>query len=408
MSEQNNPQIEPQLDENQIIALRREKLHNIRKERNAYPNDFKRDSFAADLHTQYGEVSKEELDPQGILVKVAGRMMLKRQMGKASFATIQDVTGQIQLYLNNKGVSQEVLDDFNHWDLGDIVGAEGTLFKTNHGELTVRVSNIRLLSKSLRPLPDKHKGLSDQETKYRQRYVDLIANEESRNTFIKRSQIIQSVRNFMVNEHYLEVETPMMHPIPGGATAKPFVTHHNALDIPLYLRIAPELYLKRLVVGGLERVFEINRSFRNEGMSVRHNPEFTMIEFYEAFSDYERMMQMAEDIIRNASRAVNGTAKISYNGKEVDLESPFERLTILGAIKKYNPHYTDEQLNDEEWLKKKSSNTAKACLHLRVSAACSLPCLKVALRANCGTRLSLSTTLSKYRHWHAHPTANRV
>ena len=193
MSEQNNPQIEPQLDENQIIALRREKLHNIRKERNAYPNDFKRDSFAADLHTQYGEISKEELDP-GIPVKVAGRMMLKRQMGKASFATIQDVTGQIQLYLNNKGVSQEVLDDFNHWDLGDIVGAEGTLFKTNHGELTVRVSDIRLLSKSLRPLPDKHRGLSDQETKYRQRYVDLIANEESRNTFIKRSQIIQSVQ----------------------------------------------------------------------------------------------------------------------------------------------------------------------------------------------------------------------
>lgn len=333
MSEQNHPQTEPQLDENQIIALRREKLNNIRQQRNAYPNDFKRDSFAADLQAQYGEIGKEELDPQAVPVKIAGRMMLKRQMGKASFATIQDVTGQIQLYLNNKGVSQEVLDGFNHWDLGDIVGAEGTLFKTNHGELTVRVSDIRLLSKSLRPLPDKHKGLSDQETKYRQRYVDLIANEESRNTFIKRSQIIQSVRNFMVGEHYLEVETPMMHPIPGGATAKPFVTHHNALDIPLYLRIAPELYLKRLVVGGLERVFEINRSFRNEGMSVRHNPEFTMIEFYEAFSDYERMMQMAEDIIRNASRTVNGTANITYNGKEVDLESPFERLTILEAIK---------------------------------------------------------------------------
>ena len=216
MSEQNHPQTEPQLDENQIIALRREKLHNIRKERIAYPNDFKRDSFAADLHEKCGEINKEELDPQGIPVKIAGRMILKRQMGKASFATIQDMSGQIQLYLNNKGVSQEVLDDFNHWDLGDIVGAEGTLFKTNHGELTVRVSAIRLLSKSLRPLPDKHKGLADQEVKYRQRYVDLIVNPESRDTFIKRSKIIQTVRNYMVGEGYLEVETPMMHPIPGG------------------------------------------------------------------------------------------------------------------------------------------------------------------------------------------------
>ena len=342
----------PQLDENQIIALRREKLNEIRKQGIAFPNDFRRDAFAADLHAQYGEMSKEELDPQAVPVKIAGRMMLKRPMGKASFATVQDATGQIQLYLNNKGVSQEVLDAFNHWDMGDIIGAEGTLFKTNHGELTVRVSQIRLLSKSLRPLPDKHKGLSDQETKYRQRYVDLIANADSRDVFIKRSKIIQAVRNFMVSEQYLEVETPMMHPIPGGATAKPFVTHHNALDIPLYLRIAPELYLKRLVVGGLERVFEINRSFRNEGMSVRHNPEFTMIEFYEAFCDYNRMMQMAEDTIRAACHSVSGSLKIEYNGKEVDLESPFERLTILQAIKKYNPHYIDEQLNDPEWLKK--------------------------------------------------------
>ena len=313
---------EEQLDENQIIAIRREKLNQLRQQGIAYPNDFKRDSFAADLHEQYDNTSKEELDPQNIPVKIAGRMMLKRQMGKATFATVQDVSGSIQLYLNNKGVSQDILDDFNHWDMGDIIGATGTLFKTNHGELTVRVSEIRLLSKSLRPLPDKHKGLSDQETKYRQRYVDLIANAESRETFIKRSQIIQSVRNFMTHERYLEVETPMMHSIPGGATAKPFVTHHNALDIPLYLRIAPELYLKRLVVGGLERVFEINRSFRNEGMSVRHNPEFTMIEFYEAFSDYNRMMQMAEDIIRNACKTVNsGSLKIEYNGKEVDLET---------------------------------------------------------------------------------------
>ncbi|MDO4998120.1 MAG: lysine--tRNA ligase [Neisseria sp.] len=353
MTEQHNPQTEEmQLDENQIIAIRREKLNELRQNGIAYPNDFKRDSFAGDLQAKYGELSKEALDPQAIPVKIAGRMMLKRAMGKASFATVKDVSGTIQLYINNQGVGEAAHDAFKHWDMGDIVGAEGVLFKTNHGELTVRVSNIRLLSKSLRPLPDKHKGLSDQETKYRQRYVDLIANDDSRDIFIKRSQIVQAIRNFMVNEQYLEVETPMMHPIPGGATAKPFVTHHNALDMPLYLRIAPELYLKRLVVGGLERVFEINRNFRNEGMSVRHNPEFTMMEFYEAFSDYERMMQMTEGVIRAAAQTACGTANISYNGKPVDLASPFERLTILEAIKKYNPHYTDEQLNDAEWLKK--------------------------------------------------------
>ena len=343
---------ESQLDENQIIALRREKLNAIRQQGIAFPNHFQRDSLAGDLHVQYDALSKEALDPQAIPVKIAGRMMLKRAMGKASFATIQDVSGQIQLYINNQGVGEAAHNDFKHWDMGDIVGAEGTLFKTNHGELTVRVSQIHLLSKSLRPLPDKHKGLSDQEMKYRQRYVDLIANNDSRAIFIKRSQIIQTVRNYMVGEQYLEVETPMMHPIPGGATAKPFVTHHNALDIPLYLRIAPELYLKRLIVGGLERVFEINRSFRNEGMSPRHNPEFTMMEFYEAFCNYQRMMEMTEGVIRAAAQAACGTLKISYNGKEVDLESPFERLTILQAIKKYNPHYTDEQLHDAEWLKK--------------------------------------------------------
>lgn len=343
---------ESQLDENQIIALRREKLNAIRQQGIAFPNHFQRDSLAGDLHAQYDALSKEALDPKAIPVKIAGRMMLKRAMGKASFATIQDVSGQIQLYINNQGVGEAAHNDFKHWDMGDIVGAEGTLFKTNHGELTVRVSQIHLLSKSLRPLPDKHKGLSDQEMKYRQRYVDLIANNDSRAIFIKRSQIIQTVRNYMVGEQYLEVETPMMHPIPGGATAKPFVTHHNALDIPLYLRIAPELYLKRLIVGGLERVFEINRSFRNEGMSPRHNPEFTMMEFYEAFCNYQRMMEMTEGVIRAAAQAACGTLKISYNGKEVDLERPFERLTILQAIKKYNPHYTDEQLHDAEWLKK--------------------------------------------------------
>ncbi len=352
MSEQHTPHTEePQLSENQIIALRREKLNEIRKQGVAFPNQYRRDAFAGDLQAQYGALEKAELDPQEIPVKIAGRMMLQRAMGKASFATVQDVSGQIQVYVNNQGVGEEAHNAFKHWDLGDIIGVEGTLFKTNHGELTVRAAKLHLLTKSLRPLPDKHKGLTDQEQKYRQRYADLITNADSRDTFIKRSQIIQAVRNYMVSERYLEVETPMMHPIPGGATAKPFVTHHNALDMPLYLRIAPELYLKRLVVGGLERVFEINRSFRNEGMSTRHNPEFTMMEFYEAFCTYERMMEMTEGVIRHAAQAVCGTAKISYNGQEVDLESPFERLTILEAIKKYNPHYTDGQLNDAEWLK---------------------------------------------------------
>ncbi|WP_373776165.1 lysine--tRNA ligase [Neisseria dentiae] len=353
MSEQHTPHTEePQLSENQIIALRREKLNEIRKQGVAFPNQYRRDAFAGDLQAQYGALEKAELDPQEIPVKIAGRMMLQRAMGKASFATVQDVSGQIQVYVNNQGVGEAEHNAFKHWDLGDIIGVEGTLFKTNHGELTVRAAKLHLLTKSLRPLPDKHKGLTDQEQKYRQRYADLITNADSRDTFIKRSRIIQAVRNYMVGERYLEVETPMMHPIPGGATAKPFVTHHNALDMPLYLRIAPELYLKRLVVGGLERVFEINRSFRNEGMSTRHNPEFTMMEFYEAFCTYERMMEMTEGVIRHAAKAVCGTAKISYNGKEVDLESPFERLTILEAIKKYNPHYTNEQLNDAEWLKK--------------------------------------------------------
>lgn len=339
------------LDENQIIALRRDKLYALRQDGSAFPNDFMRDSFAGDLQAQYAALDKASLDPQGIAVKVAGRMMLKRAMGKASFATVQDVSGAIQLYINNQGVGEEMHNAFKHWDMGDIVGAEGTLFKTNHGELTVRVSAIRLLAKSLRPLPDKHKGLHDQETKYRQRYVDLMTNAQAREVFVKRSQIIQTIRNHMVSERYLEVETPMMHPIPGGAAAKPFVTHHNALDMPLYLRVAPELYLKRLVVGGLERVFEINRNFRNEGMSTRHNPEFTMMEFYEAFADYRRMMALTESIIRAAAHAVSGSLRLSYDGREVDLESPFERLTIVQAIKKFNPHYTDEQLNDAAWLK---------------------------------------------------------
>ncbi|WP_239375061.1 lysine--tRNA ligase [Snodgrassella gandavensis] len=355
MSEQHNASVggahEEQLDENQIMANRREKLTAIRTQGIAFPNDFKRDAFAGDLHEQYEQFDKDVLAEKAIPVKVAGRIMLKRHMGKASFATIQDMTGRIQLYINNQGVGEQLHDAFKHWDLGDIVGAEGELMRTNHGELTVRVSALRLLTKSLRPLPDKFHGLADQEQKYRQRYVDLITNEQTRDTFVKRSRIIQAVRNVMVSERYLEVETPMMHPIPGGATAKPFVTHHNALDMDLFLRVAPELYLKRLVVGGLERVFEINRNFRNEGMSTRHNPEFTMMEFYEAYGDYQRMMDMTEKVIRAAAIEATGSAVVSYNGKEVDLSQPFARMTIVEAIKHFNPQYADEHLADEAWLK---------------------------------------------------------
>ncbi|ACO75407.1 Syk [Laribacter hongkongensis HLHK9] len=343
---------QPAQDENQIMAERRQKLTEIRTSKGiAFPNDFRRQHLAAPLHAQYDATDKEALEAQPVEVVVAGRMMLKRVMGKASFATVQDSSGRIQFYISRDKVGEDVYADFKTWDMGDILGAKGTLMKTKTGELSVEVSELRLLSKSLRPLPDKFHGLADQEQKYRQRYVDLIINQDSRDTFIKRSKIVQTVREVMVGEDYLEVETPMMHPIPGGAAAKPFVTHHNALDMPLYLRIAPELYLKRLVVGGLERVFEINRNFRNEGMSTRHNPEFTMIEFYEAYCGYERMMEMTEKIIRRCAEAACGTTKVTYNGKEVDLGKPFDRFTIVGAIKHYNPQYTDEQLADEAWLK---------------------------------------------------------
>lgn len=343
-------QASPSQDENQIMAERRQKLKSIREQRIAFPNDFKRSHFAQVLQDAHAGKEKEALEAEKIEVAVAGRMMLKRVMGKASFATLQDGSGRIQAYISNDGVGEEQHAEFKHWDLGDIVAVKGVLFKTKTGELTVQASEVRLLSKNIRPLPEKFHGITDQETKYRQRYADLIMNEDSRQTFIKRSKIIQKVRDVMVGEGYLEVETPMMHPIPGGAAAKPFVTHHNALDMPLYLRIAPELYLKRLVVGGLERVFEINRNFRNEGMSTRHNPEFTMIEFYEAYSDYQRMMEMTETIIRECALVSCGSTTVSYQGKEVDLGKPFDRFTIVGAIKHYNPQYSDEQLVDAAWV----------------------------------------------------------
>ena len=337
------PPTEPP-DENQIIAERRAKLRDLRAVGNAFPNDFRRSHLAADLHRDHGAKSNEELEPVEIKVMVAGRMMLKRVMGKASFATLQDMSGRIQLYIANDITGESTHAAFKHWDLGDILGAEGTLFKTRTGELSVKVTGLRLLSKSLRPLPEKFHGLADQEQKYRQRYLDLITNPESRRVFKARSGIIQSIREFFEERGYLEVETPMMQPIPGGAAAKPFVTHHNALDMQLYLRIAPELYLKRLVVGGIEKVFEINRNFRNEGMSTRHNPEFTMLEFYEAYQDYHYLMDLTEELLRGLARKVTGGTTLNYQGTSIDLGKPFDRLTMAEAIGKYNPRYTPQDL----------------------------------------------------------------
>jgi lysyl-tRNA synthetase class 2 len=342
---------EPVIDENQIIAERRSKLARIREAGAVYPNHFEPTHKAAALQAEYVDAEKATLDPQEIEVSVSGRMMLKRVMGKASFATVQDGTGRIQFYINNDGVGADVHGEFKHWDLGDIIAAKGKLFKTNKGELSVHCTEIHLLSKSLRPLPDKFHGLADQEMKYRQRYVDLIMSEDTRNTFVARSKAIASIRNFMLDANFLEVETPMLHPIPGGASAKPFTTHHNALDMQMFLRIAPELYLKRLLVGGFERVFEINRNFRNEGVSPRHNPEFTMMEFYAAYWNYQHLMDFTEKVIQNAAEKAVGSAKLVYQGKDLDLTGPFHRLTIVQAIQKYFPEYTTEQLNDVEQLK---------------------------------------------------------
>ncbi|MBA3023671.1 MAG: lysine--tRNA ligase [Gammaproteobacteria bacterium] len=340
----------PQVDENQIIAERRSKLKAIREKGIAFPNDFDRKDLAADLHAAFGEKSQDELEAEQVSVAVAGRMMLKRVMGKASFATIQDVSGRMQLFISNDITGEDAHAVFKHHDLGDILGATGVLFKTKTGELSVRVTEVRLLTKALRPLPEKFHGLTDQEQKYRQRYIDLITNEQTRKTFMIRSKIVQAIREFFARHDYLEVETPMLHPIPGGASAKPFVTHHNALDMEMYLRIAPELYLKRLVVGGFEKVFEINRNFRNEGLSTRHNPEFTMIEFYEAYRDYKYLMDFTERLFAEVAQKVLGTTVISYQGKELDLGKPFHRLTMVQAIQKYHPQFTDEQLNNRDFL----------------------------------------------------------
>jgi lysyl-tRNA synthetase class 2 len=379
-----SPSTAPEQDENKLIAERREKLKALRAAQAAggavaFPNDFKPKDRAAKLLAAYGKVSKEQFDADvaagnTIAASVAGRMMLKRVMGKASFATLQDATGRLQIYVTRDAVGEAGYDAFKHWDLGDIVAAEGHLFKTRTGELSLHATGIRLLTKSLRPLPDKFHGMQDQEQKYRQRYVDLIMDENARARFVMRSKVLTAIRAFMTGNGFMEVETPMLHPIPGGANAKPFVTHHNALDQQMFLRIAPELYLKRLIVGGFERVFEINRSFRNEGISVRHNPEFTMMEFYAAYWNYRDLMDFTEALLREAALQATGGLHLTYQGRAVDLSQPFARMTIREAIHAHTE--AGAHVDDPAWLisslKKLGLSEAKDKLGAR-----SLPALQV-------------------------------
>ena len=339
-------------DENKLVAERRAKLAALRATGGpAFPNDFRRDALANELLLGYGGLSDAALEASSVRVKVAGRMMLRRIMGKASFAKLQDSSGQIQIFVQREALGEQPYDDFKGWDIGDILGAEGVLFRTKTGELSVRVDGLRLLVKSLQPLPDKWHGLADTEARYRQRYVDLIMNEDSRAVFQKRTALVRFLRDMLDARGFLEVETPMMQPIPGGAVARPFVTHHNALGIDMYLRIAPELYLKRLVVGGLERVYEINRNFRNEGLSTRHNPEFTMLELYQAYADYRDLMDLIEQMLRGAAEAVLGTLQFDSQGQHHDLRDAFERVTVEDLILRCNPELERARLRDVPYLR---------------------------------------------------------
>jgi len=337
-------------DENHLIAERRAKLAKLRERGVAFPNDFRRTALAAHLLTGYGEKAGEVLDAEAVQVSVAGRLRIKRVMGKASFAKLEDSSGQIQVFLQRETLGDSY-DEFKTWDVGDIIGAQGVLFKTKTGELSVRVLGIQLLTKSLRPLPDKWHGIADTEMRYRRRYVDLIMNEPTRHVFETRSRIIRYLRAFLDARGFLEVETPMLHPIPGGAAARPFKTHHNALDVDMYLRIAPELYLKRLTVGGFERVYEINRNFRNEGVSTKHNPEFTMLELYQAYADYQDLMVMIEELFQGVADAVLGGRKLVYQGAEYDLSTGFARMTIEEIILANNPDLARESLRDVAYLR---------------------------------------------------------
>ncbi|MEI8235955.1 MAG: lysine--tRNA ligase [Methylococcaceae bacterium] len=344
-------------DEQEQIRQRREKLTALREETIAFPTDFRRDVVVAELLAKYDEKSKEELEEAHLRVKIAGRMMTRRIMGKASFSHLQDMSGQLQIYVARDNLPEGVYNDqFKKWDIGDILGAEGVLFKTQTGELSIKVDVIRLLTKALRPLPEKFHGIADQEIKYRQRYLDLIMSQKSRDTFLIRSKIVAYIRNFLTQRAFLEVETPMMQVIPGGATARPFTTHHNALDMDMFLRIAPELYLKRLVVGGFERVFEINRNFRNEGLSTRHNPEFTMLEFYQAYAEYHELMDLTEEMLRGIAQEVVGKTVVSYQGEEYDFGKPFTRMSVFDSILHFNPDLTADNISTREAAVKVAEN----------------------------------------------------
>ena len=346
-------------DEHTLIAQRRAKLSAMREQGIAFPNDFRRNVTAGELQAEYGDKDNAFFDAQPIRVKVAGRMMAKRIMGKASFAHVLDMSGQVQLFLQRDGLADGVYDEFKAWDIGDIIGAEGVLFRTKTGELSVRVEMIKILTKSLRPLPAKFHGLSDLESRYRQRYLDLIMNEVTRKTFRMRTAIVDYIRQYLNSRGFLEVETPMMHMIPGGAAARPFSTYHNALDIELFLRVAPELYLKRLVVGGFEKVYEINRNFRNEGVSTRHNPEFTMLEFYEAYADYYDLMDTTEDLLRGMAQTLLGSASVVYQGAEYHFGSPFHRMSVKESIFRFNP-----DLNESDLATLENAQAVAKCLQI--------------------------------------------
>ena len=344
-------QDDSKIDENELIAQRRAKLQTLREQHNAYPNTYRPEHHVEDVFKQYDLMDAEQLANVTEQFRIAGRIMLRRQMGKASFINIQDKSGRLQIYLREADLPEGQYSDFKTWDIGDLIGVQGRPFRTKTGELSLYASQIELVTKSLRPLPDKYHGLNDQELRYRQRYVDLIVNEKTREVFNIRSQIINQVRSFLQVRGFMEVETPMMQVIPGGATAKPFVTHHNALDMPLYLRVAPELYLKRLIVGGLERVFEINRNFRNEGLSTRHNPEFTMVEFYQAYADYKQLMDLTETLFKDIAMAVFGRLQFQYQGIALDFSQPFVRMTVKESLQHYHPEWCALDLEDMSCLR---------------------------------------------------------